>query len=106
MAAKVLPVPRTIAVTSAIISGFFMAKLTTIRPPSLPRGSLNRAPDERALNIRAALWPQSLKLLDLSPAVRLPPFHSSGSLAMLMAMRRASSRVSKFAAAGRPGSSS
>jgi hypothetical protein len=58
MAAKLLPVPRTTAVTSAIISGFFMAKLTTIRPPSLPCLSVNRAPDERALNVRAGLWPQ------------------------------------------------
>ena len=32
--------------------------------------SVNRAPDERAVNVRAGLWPQSLKLLDLSPAVR------------------------------------
>jgi hypothetical protein len=44
--------------------------------------------------------PQSASLLPT------PPRSSSGSLAMLAAIRRASSRVSSFAADRRPGSSS
>ena len=42
--------------------------------------------------------------LPCAPYKHYLPFNSSGSLAMLAAMRRASSRVSSLAAARRPGS--
>jgi hypothetical protein len=71
-----------------------------------PEPSVNRAPDERAVNIGAGLWSQSLKLLDLlRPHYDCGLFSKPGSLPMLMAMRRASSRVNRLAAARRPGSS-
>ena len=61
--------------------------------------------------VATSLWlycpeprPKNSLALPCAPYKHYLCFNSPGSLAMLAAMRRASSRVSKFAAARRPGS--
>jgi hypothetical protein len=60
--------------------------------------------DASTLAIRSQLW--QLGDLGRDPYDRAPPILKFGNLAIFEATRRASSFVSKFAAARRPGSSS